>query len=358
MDTMEYQNTTLTVNETVNYSSNITYDGTDYECSGCGVETVIPVVFSFVFIVGLIGNGSLIYIVCRYKSMRNIPNILITNLAVGDFLLIIICVPFTLTIYAFPNWPYGDTVCKVNEFLQTVSLGVSVFTLSALSIERYSTIVRPFHSRHRNALRRTLITIVTIWFTSIAIGIPDLFSYHTIQIDHQTEFCWPYPVTWPRWYGRAHVTVRFLLFYVLPLINITWCYIAIARALFWVTKHTDKAPKVDGEEHKGDIKTRQKIAKVILSLVVIFGICWLPRHIYLIWFFYALGHYSAFWQIFKSAGFALCFINSCLNPVMLYFLSKQFKYAYHRAFCCHCHCQRTALRGIESDTPLQFINKI
>ena len=37
----------------------------------------MPVVFSLIFIVGLIGNGCVISAVLRYKSMRSAPNIFI-----------------------------------------------------------------------------------------------------------------------------------------------------------------------------------------------------------------------------------------------------------------------------------------
>ena len=44
-----------------------------------------------------------------------------------------------------------------------------------------------------------------------------------------------------------------------------------------------------------------------------------------------------FWHVFKIIGFCLCFINSCVNPLALYFLSKQFRHYYNRyLFCCCC----------------------
>jgi hypothetical protein len=67
---------------------------------------VIPVLFSVMFIVGLIGNGTLVYTVLRNKNMRNTPNIFIVSLALGDFLLIAVSVPFNATIYTFSQWPY------------------------------------------------------------------------------------------------------------------------------------------------------------------------------------------------------------------------------------------------------------
>ncbi|KZS13423.1 putative Gastrin-releasing peptide receptor [Daphnia magna] len=80
---------------------------------------IVPVVFGIIFLVGVIGNGSLIYVLCRHKSMRSVPNTFIFNLAVGDLLILICTVPFTSTIYTFDSWPYGEFVCKASEFAKT-----------------------------------------------------------------------------------------------------------------------------------------------------------------------------------------------------------------------------------------------
>ena len=83
----------------------------------------VPVVFAVIFIVGVVGNGTLILTVLKNKTMRNAPNIFIVSLAFGDLLLILVSVPFTATIYTFTEWPYGESWCKLNEFLQALSLG-------------------------------------------------------------------------------------------------------------------------------------------------------------------------------------------------------------------------------------------
>lgn len=51
------------------------------------------VVSCLVFVVGVIGNATLLKIICKNKSMRNGPNILIASLALGDLLHIIIDIP-------------------------------------------------------------------------------------------------------------------------------------------------------------------------------------------------------------------------------------------------------------------------
>ena len=54
------------------------------------------VVSCLVFVVGIIGNSTLLRIIYKNKCMRNGPNILIASLALGDLLHIIIDIPINV----------------------------------------------------------------------------------------------------------------------------------------------------------------------------------------------------------------------------------------------------------------------
>ena len=72
----------------------------------------------------------------------------ILSLALADLLVIVTTVPLTSTVYTFPSWPYGSLLCTVSEFTKDVSIGVSVFTLTALSGDRFFAIVDPLRKFH------------------------------------------------------------------------------------------------------------------------------------------------------------------------------------------------------------------
>lgn len=80
-------------------SNDTTADGTVYDYAGRPETYIVPALFAVIFVVGTIGNGALVLIFVRHKQMRNVPNIYILNLALGDLLVIISCVPFTSTVY-------------------------------------------------------------------------------------------------------------------------------------------------------------------------------------------------------------------------------------------------------------------
>lgn len=289
--------------------------------------------------------------------MRNIPNILIVSLSLGDFLLILVSVPMTSTVYTFTNWPYGAATCKINEFLQTVSLGVSVFTLTALSADRYVAIVNPMAKLTGRTLRATVATVIGIWILSISLAIPDLvFSGIYVHVANGTntslgEFCTQFP---SEYHAGVANTVRLIVYFILPLLTIGFFYVMMAQILIRSSDNVPVDSKTGAANHNRQIAARKKVAHVVLSFVVIFIVCWLPRHVYLMWFNFANGEFDEHWHAFKIAGFCLTFVNSCVNPFALYFLSGQFRKYYNRyLFCC---CRRARYTSLEPTSTMHNLH--
>ncbi|CAL4242234.1 unnamed protein product, partial [Meganyctiphanes norvegica] len=139
--TMSPENLTLDESESLLNGTNFT---TGYIPWSQRPETYfVPTIFALIFVVGVIGNGTLIVIFVRNPTLRNVPNTYIISLALGDLLVLFFTVPFVSTIYTLESWPYGEFECKFSEFVRDISVGVTVFTLTALSADRYLAIVSP-----------------------------------------------------------------------------------------------------------------------------------------------------------------------------------------------------------------------
>ncbi|XP_045034974.1 neuropeptide CCHamide-2 receptor isoform X1 [Daphnia magna] len=399
---------------------------------------IVPVVFGIIFLVGVIGNGSLIYVLCRHKSMRSVPNTFIFNLAVGDLLILICTVPFTSTIYTFDSWPYGEFVCKASEFAKVIaavldvsndrqvafdtedlvtvyfilfiyflglfkmngkprvlgrqsinskdtSVGVSVFTLTALSFDRYTAIVRPvqsFVSGPRSKL--VIVCLAVIWLTSLVLALPAVFFSHLLKhsgeripdserdVDangtmigpthREIHICYPFPQEFGPDYPRIVILLRFLLHYFLPLITIGTFYAIMAHHLLRSVQNipgqamltatsvrhryqtepsssNQSEPTVLLQQHQqpNQNRARRKLAKMVLSFVVLFAVCFLPIHVYFMWFYFnpnSEAEYNAFWHALKIFGFVLAYTNSCINPIALYCVSTSFRKHFNRLLCC------------------------
>uniref|UniRef100_A0A182WF52 G-protein coupled receptors family 1 profile domain-containing protein n=1 Tax=Anopheles minimus TaxID=112268 RepID=A0A182WF52_9DIPT len=308
---------------------------------------IVPILFAAIFIIGVLGNGTLIIVFLRHRAMRNVPNTYILSLALADLLLIVTTVPFTSIIYTLDSWPWGSLLCTSSEFIKDVSIGVSVFTLVALSGDRFFAIVDPLRKFHahvdpflgggRRATRMTITTAVLIWLLAIAFAVPAIIGSHIktviVNKDVSFYFCYPFPDEWGPQYARGMVLGKFLIYYAVPLFIIGIFYALIARHLIHSAKH------VPGEMQGTvrQIKARRKVAVTVLAFVVIFGICFLPSHLFMLWFYYNPNFnedYNGFWHVLRIVGFCLSFANSCANPVALYCVSGAFRKHFNRDFCC------------------------
>lgn len=97
----------------------------------------IAAVYGIIIVVGLVGNVTLMKTCLLVKSMRTVPNLFLSSLALGDLLLLVTCAPVDASRYLADEWLFGRVGCKLIPFIQLTSVGVSVFTLTALSADRY-----------------------------------------------------------------------------------------------------------------------------------------------------------------------------------------------------------------------------
>jgi len=80
-------------------------------------------------------------------------------------------------VYTLPSWPFGGVVCKVSETAKDVSIGVSVFTLTALAADRFLAISDPMRrltggGSGRWAGRWTVTSALFIWLLAILMAVP------------------------------------------------------------------------------------------------------------------------------------------------------------------------------------------
>ncbi|KAG5858464.1 Neuropeptide CCHamide-1 receptor, partial [Gonioctena quinquepunctata] len=128
----------------------------------------------------------------------------ILSLAMADLLVILTSVPFTSIVYTMESWPWGELICKISETAKDTSIGVSVFTLTALSADRFFAIVDPLKKFHtsgggRRATKITLCIAISIWILAICCAIPAALGSHIRGIpEHDAQFfvCYPFPVHW------------------------------------------------------------------------------------------------------------------------------------------------------------------
>lgn len=307
---------------------------------------IVPIVFLFIFVVGAVGNGTLVFLFARYPNMRNVPNMYILSLALGDLLVVVFAVPFVSIIYITDTWPYGEPICRLSEFMRDVSIGVTVFTLTALSADRYLAIVDPVGRRAGAVARRSTVLVTSvIWGLSLLLAAPAAIFSHLAE--EQTGhgiivICYPFHPWLGESYPRINVIAKLVVYYLLPLLIITSFYLLMARHLMRAsgTLPGEAAQQQQQQQRARHVAARRKVARLVLAFVVIFAVCYFPNHVFMVWFYFNpnVEHdYNHFWNAFRCVGFCLGFFNSCVNPIALYCISGAFRKSFNRhLFCCLC----------------------
>lgn len=325
-------------------------NGTDYLVESVIDQTtmtiVVPIVFIWIMLIGVAGNGSLVYIIIREKALRTVPNALIVNLSIGDLLLLLFSAPFFTIVFGSTKYPFNEFICKMNAYLQTLSLGVSIFTLTALSWDRYVAIVHPMNKHKGKPMLKIVVLVTVIWVTSALIAVSDAWSYTLIK-GPGIAICFEAPPAYfSRSYLRGRSIVRFLLLFVIPLVVIGGFYTMMAKILVKSSREMPCESTVGtscNRQQQRQIKDRIKVAKFVLSLVIMFVFCWLPRHIFVLWFAWDTNGITDFWMIFKIMSICLMYAYSCVNPYALFCLSRQFRkyYLFYLFRCCRKYRYRT-----------------
>lgn len=199
---------------------------------GIGIENFITlIVFFLIFALGVLGNSLVITVLARSKpgKRRSTTNIFILNLSIADLAYLLFCIPFQSTVYVLPTWVLGAFICKFIHYFFTVSMLVSIFTLSAMSVDRYVAIV---HSRRSSTLRVTrnaLMGVGLIWALSFAMASPVAHHQRLFHSEKSNQtFCWEH---WPNpRHKKVYVVCTFIFGYLLPLLLISFCYAKVGQA--------------------------------------------------------------------------------------------------------------------------------
>lgn len=209
------------------YPSHLNHNITD-KAVPMPFDVVTAVIYTIVFIVGLVGNTLAIYVVVRYVKMKTVTNIYILNLAIADELYIL-GIPFMGTSSVLSYWPFGNFLCKVCMTTDAMSQFASTFCLTVMSIDRYLAVVHPIRSAKWRKPQVANVFSGMVWVVSFLTVLP-----LTIYSDVQEEFntC---NITWPeqsQLWSIVFILYTTILGFFGPLVVICLCYLIIVIKVY------------------------------------------------------------------------------------------------------------------------------
>ncbi|KAM4709651.1 neuropeptide FF receptor 2 [Discoglossus pictus] len=328
------------INRTYNsLDLNVSY--VDFYLHRPSVAAVFIISYLFIFLLCMLGNGVVCFIVLSSKHMRTITNLFILNLAFSDLLVGIFCMPTTLLDNIIAGWPFGSTVCKLSGMVQGISVSASVFTLVAIAVDRFRCIVYPF--KQKLTISTAVVIIAVIWVLAIAIMCPSAVMLHVKEDKHfrvilgnsnQTSPIYWCQEDWPNPQMRKiYTTVLFSNIYLAPLSLIVIMYARIGITLF--KSEINIESKGHQQQRHAVSRRKQKVIKMLIIIALLFIISWLP-----LWTLMMLSDYANLTEsqyqviniyIYPFAHW-LAFFNSSINPIIYGFFNENFRRGFQAAF--------------------------
>ncbi|XP_060912206.1 P2Y purinoceptor 3 [Labrus mixtus] len=302
----------------------------------------LPVCYSLTFLFSLTLNSVVLLRSCRHHGSGccgvmgssgggrrwNTSLIYMVNLATTD-LMYGLSLPFLVASYMLRDrWVFGDFMCRLVRFLFYFNLYCSIFFLTCISVHRYLGICHPMRTITLESKRVVKGTCALVWVVVFILTCP-IFRFAQTgyvhrgggavgpegasggsngsgpQFEDQEGYmnCWDDAIDKEFADYVPYGIVLHLLGFFVPFVIIAWCYSQVVRTIFqtlrsppssieggedgpvgdWATEGVRDRERtsvsISGSQYSHYIRRRRKSIKTILTITLLFALCFLPFHV-------------------------------------------------------------------------------
>ncbi|XP_018414379.1 PREDICTED: substance-P receptor isoform X2 [Nanorana parkeri] len=283
------------------------------------------VAYSIMVIVSVVGNIIVMWIILAHKRMRTVTNYFLVNLAFAEASMSAFNTVINFTYAIHNQWYYGLIYCKFHNFFPISAVFTSIYSMTAIALERYMAIIHPL--KPRLSATATKIVICVIWSFSFCMAFPMGYYADAIPIQGR-DICY---LNWPESEGKIFVKVYqilvFCLIYILPLLVIGCAYTFIGMTL-WASE----IPGDSSDRYHEQVVAKRKVVKMMIVVVCTFAICWLPFHIFFLLQTIEMNHDQKIYQQLYLAIMWLAMSSTMYNPIIYCCLNDRFRIGFKHVF--------------------------
>lgn len=278
------------------------------------IKVVVLLLDGFILVTGLVGQMLVITILNGRRKRDCQPprgtDTLLVALSAAD-LLLLLCLPFHTSAITLGYWPFGRILCKAISFMGVACSTASVFTLAALAVTRYLTVVHPTWAYRSRMHRRIKLTVVLLWVPASGLGAPQ-FAFRTVATS-STVYCFAFLSSFSQ---LVYSIALFLFGFAIPLGIIVlmyakiYCFLRHARLL-------GNPPQLERYQHQ--------VTHTSALLVLIFTLLWLPSYALMLSFIGGTISGSTGYNLFALFARLLASSTTVVNPVLYGFMSQKFR---------------------------------
>lgn len=229
------------------------------------------ILLSMFMLFTLIGNILVCLALAVDKSLRTAANIFLVNMSLGD---ILVTVTVILTDYAylihFPTWRLGSFGNWLYNVGFVALLVIPFLTLTAVTCDRYMSIIYPFRYIELVTKRRAVYCVLVLWmYTSVVIASISVLVFRKNVSESGWEFMLPM---------NGYYLVLLLIHTLLPLIVIVLLYSRIYTVARRHRRQINALKNRFGERglNVHFMKAELKATRTLLIVVIVLTLSWLP----------------------------------------------------------------------------------
>ncbi|KAK2167354.1 hypothetical protein LSH36_29g09000 [Paralvinella palmiformis] len=312
------------------HRANASHLAADIPMRGSRELAAIYVAYSVIFLVSLLANSLVCYVIAKNKRFRSVTYAFIANLSASDLAITIFNIPFNLIRYTLNDWIFGQLLCKFTNLTLMCAIYVSTFTMAAVAMDRYMVILYPLRPRLTFAAGIWIVAVTWLLGAAMSLPFPLFARVQTIELALDSANCcrlvYPDP---EQLYDRYMTLATFIAQFVIPISLAAVAYGQIVQKL-WSRKLVGHATYRQKFNHE---KTRRRTIKMLIVVVLVFVLCWLPLNLYHILTDF---HPDPERYIYNSATFLAChwlaMSSCCYNPFIYCWFNGHFRHVLRSLF--------------------------
>ncbi|KAJ3612760.1 hypothetical protein NHX12_019473 [Muraenolepis orangiensis] len=278
-------------------------------------RNIVPPYMFIVCALGLLGNSFVLLVFLAQKDRLTVPEIYLGNLALADFVLLVVLPFWAMEIRKNSVWRYGEAMCKIVNSSVTVNVYTSIYIIAMVSVDRYLALVQTMRARW---LRRTLyakVICVVMWLWGVFMSTP-ILVYR--RVNHNGTGALKCKMDYGPTWRLAHQIAFSVLGFALPVVVIVFCSGAVIRAL-------NRRRTVCSDQG-----SERKPTTLVFAVTTLFLVCWAPYHVFNFLTILREHHLvdETQWghalNIGDQVAVCMALLNSVLNPVLYVFFGQYF----------------------------------
>ncbi|XP_071539350.1 neuropeptide FF receptor 1-like isoform X2 [Panulirus ornatus] len=313
-------------------------------------EVALKVFFMLpIILVGTVANTTILYLLCRNRRLRTTVNLFVGNLAVADLLLAAVCPTLFMLEDFYQHYILGPVGCRLQGFIQTFLMMVSVLSLAMVSGERLAMVtgerlmaVTTPHSR-RLSTKCVVAACCLVWLLGAIVASPLIIHRYFVDrlwLDYEETFCSEKP-----WLMKEYWPYLVVILIWIPMVFLVVSYMVI------FCKLDQYEATLRGRGHPVTRRRRRRLLSLMFIILLVFLVCYTPYTVFLIVRAVVVQNHEEvdiYFDILWWMSHWLAYLNSAINPLIYGLTNEGFRRAWHST-CSICLPRKRAVTPASND---------